>query len=269
MILKKALAFLKKDYRTQVSYRLSFFMQFFGIFFSVAIFFFVSKLFGKAVNPYLASYGGDYFSFVLIGIAFAGFLGTGLRTFSSSISSAQEQGTLEVMLVTPTKLSAIVAFSSLWNFLFTAFNVLVYLLFGALVFGLDLTKANIPVALLILLLTIPVFSGMGVISASFIMVLKRGDPINWLFGSFSSLLGGAYFPITVLPVWLQRFAYVIPLFYALRAMRYAVLQGFTFSALAGDILALAMFSAVIIPLSMVCFKWAVKRAKVEGSLVTY
>lgn len=267
--MRKALAFLKRDYKSEVSYRLSFFMQFFGIFFSVTIFFFVSKLFGKAVNPYLAAYGGDYFSFVLIGIAFSGFLGTGLRTFASTISSAQSQGTLEAMLVTPTRLSAIIMFSSLWNFLFTAFNVFIYLLFGALVFGVNLSKANVAVALLVLLLTILVFSGMGIISASFIMVLKRGDPINWLFGSASSLLGGTYFPITVLPAWLQKFAYLVPLFYALRAMRLAVLQGFTFGALAGDILALAAFAGIIIPLSMLCFKYAVKKAKIDGSLATY
>ncbi|MFQ5574714.1 MAG: ABC transporter permease, partial [Terriglobia bacterium] len=174
----KLLAFLKRDFRNEVSYRFSFFMRFFGIFFSVTTFFFVAQLFGKSVSPHLEAYGGDYFSFVLIGIAFSGFLGTGLSTFSSSISSAQAQGTLEAMLVTPTKLSAIIVLSSFWSFLFTSFNVLVYLVFGAAVFGMNLGNVNILAALLILALTIVAFSGVGVISASFIMVLKRGDPIG-------------------------------------------------------------------------------------------
>ena len=253
----------------QVSYRLSFLLQFFGIFFSVTTFFFVSKLLGKAVNPYLTSYGGDYFSYVLIGIAFSGFLGTGLGTFSSTISSAQSQGTLEAMLVTPTRLAAIVTFSSLWSFLFTAFNVFIYLLFGALFFNLNLSKANVLAATIILFLTIIIFSGIGIVSASFIMVLKRGDPINWLFGSFSSLLGGTYFPITVLPAWLQKASYFIPLFYALRAMRHAVLQGYTFLMLGKDITILCIFAICILPISLFCFRFAVKRAKIEGSLVTY
>jgi len=269
MILKKALAFLKRDYKMQVSYRLSFLLQFLGIFFSVATFFFVSKLLGKAVNPYLTSYGGDYFSYVLIGIAFSGFLGTGLGTFSSTISSAQSHGTLETMLVTPTSLSAIITFSALWNFLFTSFNVLIYLAFGAFFFGMDLSKANLPAAFLILFLTILMFSSIGIISASFIMVFKRGDPINWLFGSFSSLLGGTYFPITVLPAWLQKASYFIPLFYALRAMRHAVLQGYTFLMLGKDIIILCIFAICILPISLFCFRFAVKRAKIEGSLVTY
>jgi ABC-2 type transport system permease protein len=269
LIFHKAVAFFRRDYKTQASYRLAFIMQFFGIFFSVAVFFFLSKLFGKAVSSQLASYGGDYFAFVLVGIAFSSFLSTGLGSFSSSISSAQGQGTLEAMLVTPTKLTTIVLCSSLWNFALTAFNVVVYLFFGAAIFGLDLSKVNVPAAFLVLLLTILIFSSMGIISASFIMVFKRGDPINWLFGSFSSLLGGTYFPITVLPAWLQKASYFIPLFYALRSMRYAVLQGYTFQQLTGDIMMLCIFSLLILPVSLLCFKHAVRQAKIEGSLVTY
>ncbi|MFQ5575160.1 MAG: ABC transporter permease [Terriglobia bacterium] len=221
------------------------------------------------MNAYLEPYGGDYFSFVLIGIAFSGFLQTGLSTFSSSISSAQSQGTLEAMLVTPTRLSAIIIFSSFWSFLFTSLNVLVYLAFGALIFGMDLSNTNVGASLLILALTIVAFSGVGIISASFIMVLKRGDPISWVFGSVSGLLGGTYFPVTILPAWLQNFSYIFPLFYALRGMRHAMLQNYTLAQLAPDIIALALFAVAITPLSIAAFKFAVKRAKIDGNLVTY
>jgi ABC-2 type transport system permease protein len=269
MKLAKTLAFLKRDYRIEVSYRFSFLLRFFGIFFSVATFFFIAKLFGRSVSPYLTGYGGDYFAFVLIGIAFAGFLGTGLNSFAASISSAQAQGTLEAMLVTPTKLSTIVISSSLWNFLLTSFNVLIYLIFGTIVFGADLSHANLVAALLILLLTIIVFSALGIVSASFIIIFKRGDPINRLFGSASSLMGGTYFPITVLPLWLQKFSYLFPLFYALRAMRYAVLQGYSLAALLPDILALSGLALGLTPVGLLAFRYAVRQAKIDGSLGTY
>ncbi len=225
MIFSKGWAFLKKDWRNLKSYRLAFTMQFLGIFFSVAIFFFISRLVGGSVNPYLKSYGGDYFSFVLIGIAFTGFLHTGLNTFASAISGAQGSGTLEAMLVTPTRISEILFSSSLWSFLMTGLNALLYLLFGFLFFGFSFGKANLLSASLVFFLTLFIFSGLGIISASFIMVLKRGDPISWLFGSFSSFVGGTYFPVKILPLWLQKISYLVPLFYSLRAMRLAVLQG--------------------------------------------
>ena len=53
-----ATAFLKRDLSLAVSYRFSFLLQFLGIFFSVAIFYFLSQLFGSAVAPQLEAYGG-------------------------------------------------------------------------------------------------------------------------------------------------------------------------------------------------------------------
>lgn len=265
----KAKAFLARDYRMNVSYRFSFFTSFANIFVSVAMFFFISRLLGKAINPYLAEYKGDYFSFVLIGVAFSGFVTTGMSSFSASISSAQSQGTLEAMLVTPTKLSSIILLSSLWSFIFNSLYVCIYLLLGQLFFGLSLTNTNIPAALLIILLATLSFSGMGVTSAAFIMVFKRGNPIDWLYGTASSLLSGMYFPITVLPVWLQPLAYVLPIFYALKAMRLAVLQGYGLWALRTEVGALLVFAMVILPAGIWAFKYAVREAKVDGSLVTY
>lgn len=269
MILRKVLAFVARDFRIELSYRFAFFLRFLGIFFSVATFFFIAKLFGSSVSSHLEAYNGDYFAFVLIGIAFSGFLSTGLSTFATSIRSAQAEGTLEAMLVTPTRLATIVLSSSLWSFFFTSLTVLVYLAFGVLVFGAQVTATGILPALLVLLLTIVTFSGLGIVSASFIMVLKRGDPVSWIFGSVSSLMGGTYFPVTVLPAWLQKFSYLFPIFYSLRAMRLALLSGASFGTLVPDILALVVIAALVLPLSAVAFNYAVKRAKIDGTLATY
>ncbi len=266
---EKALAFIKRDLSIWTSYRFSFLLDLIGIFFSVLIFYFIAKLFGAAAIPYLKPYETNYFSFVLIGIAFSGYLGAGLSSFSGSIRREQMMGTLEAMLVTPTKLSIIVMASSLWNFLFTSFRVLIYLLIGVLLFGVEVGNANVLAALIILILTIISFSSLGIISASFIMVLKRGDPINWVFGGASRLLGGVYYPITILPLWLQKFSYLLPITYSLRAMRHALLQGYPISSLFTDIIALFLFSIIMLPIGIITFKYAVRKAKIDGSLIHY
>jgi ABC-2 type transport system permease protein len=267
--LRKPLAFLKRDLSLMLSYRLSFFLQFFGIFFSVLMFFFIARLFGQAATPYLAAYGGDYFSFVLVGIAFSGYLGVAMGSFSGSIRQGQMMGTLEVMLVTPTRLSTILISSSLWSFAFTSLRIVVYLVVGALVFGVNLSQANWLAALLIQFLTILTFGSLGIVSASFIMAFKQGNPLNMVLGTASSLLGGVYYPITVLPLWLQPFSHLLPITYSLRAMRLAVLQGYSLSALAPDLLALVLFAVVLFPLSLVAFRLAVRKAKLDGSLTQF
>jgi ABC-2 type transport system permease protein len=267
--LTKVWAFVTRDFRLQVSYRLAFLLQSFGILFTVASFYFVALLFGEAAAPHLQEYGGDYFAFVLVGIAFVRYQGVAMSTFAATIRRGQMMGTLEAMLVTPTRLSTVLVSSSLWNFAFTSVQVLVYLLLGAFLFGADLGQTNLVAAMVIQVLTILAFSGIGILSASFTMVFKRGDPINFLFSSVSTLLGGVLYPVTVLPGWLQPVSHLIPLTYSLRAMRRAILTGDSLSALSPDVLALCLFAAVLLPMSFVAFGYAVKRAKIEGSLTQY
>jgi len=266
---KKAFSFIIRDLIIETSYKLEFFLRLFFILFSILTFYFIAKLVGGAGLQYLEPYGGDYFSFVLIGIAFSGYLTTALRGFSESIRGEQMMGTLEAMLVTPTNTSVIITLSALWSFIFTSFRVLIYLLIGVFLLNVNMSNANLFAAMVILILTIICFSSIGIISASFIMILKRGDPINMLFMGTSELFGGVLFPITILPGWLQNISHILPITYSLSGMRHALLQGYSLHALAPDIIALAVFSLVLVPLGILAFTFAVKKAKVDGSLVQY
>jgi len=269
IVLQVMPAFLKRDFISEASYRFSFILQIVGIFFNVAVFYFIAQLLGESAAPYLAAYGGDYFSFVLIGIAFAGYFNVGLSSFSSRLRQSQTTGTLEAMLATPTSLSAIIISSSLWDYLLTTIRVLVYLAIGGLFMGVNLGKGNYAAALVILLLTVVSFSSLGIIAASFIMVLKRGDPVTWLFNVVSGLLGGVYFPIAIMPGWMQGLSKLLPITYALEGMRLALLQGAALQKLVPEILALGAFSALLLPLSLFAFRYAVRLAKVDGSLTHY
>jgi ABC-2 type transport system permease protein len=266
---RKPWAFVRRDFGDAASYKLSFLMQFAGIFLSILTFFFLARLFGGVAVPYLKPYGGDYFSFVLIGIAFAGYIGVAQHSITGTISTAQEMGTLEALMVTQTGIPAILFSSSLSSFIWTTLRVIVYLLLGAVVFGLDMKGANIPAAVLILLLSITSLGSFGIISASFIMAFKKGDPLGWVFSSLSGFLGGVIYPIEVFPGWLQKCSYLLPITHSLKGMRLALLQGYSTAALLPYILALAGFTGVMLPFSLFVFQKAVKKAKMDGSLTQY
>lgn len=266
--LRKVIAFVKKDFLEAASYKLAFLMQITSMFFSLLIFFFLSKVFGQVISMELERYGGDFFSFVLIGLAFTSYYAIGLTSFSSTIRNAQLKGTLEALLVSPTPLSLIILSSSLWVFLFATLRVILYLCIGAVFFKAQL-MSNYLLASLVLFLTIIVFCAIGVLSASFIMVFKRGDPVYWIFGSASAIIGGIYFPISVLPSFLQKCAVLLPITHALEAMRLLLLKGYSLKAILPQIKMLILFVVILVPLSILAFKYAVKRAKKEGSLVQY
>lgn len=271
VLFNRLLAFLKRDFLIEVSYRLSFVLQFCSIFFSIILFYFISRLVSDAppVRQSIIDYGGQYFSFVLIGIAFQNYLSAGLGSFSGSIRTEQVMGTLEAILATPTRLPVIVLAAAQWSFVFTTFRVAIYLVLGVLLFGVSLAGANIPAALAALLLTIAAFSSLGIISASLVMIFKKGDPFSWAINASSTLLGGVYFPITILPGWLQPVSYLFPITYSLKALRLSLLQGAGLTQIFPDLAALIIFTMTTLPLSLLAFRRAVKKARREGSLSFY
>lgn len=64
-------------------------------------------------------------------------------------------------------------------------------------------------------------------------------------------------------------SYLLPVTYSLEGMRLALLQGYSLRALMPDIIALAAFSGIMLPISMVIFGYAVKQAKIDGTLTQY
>jgi ABC-2 type transport system permease protein len=268
-LLRKAWAFVYRDFLAEASYKFAFVMQLTGIVMSGLTLFFLSKILGRSVSPYLEPYGGDYFSFVLIGIAFASYLHVALSSFSGCVREAQVVGTLEALLVTQTGIPVLVLFSSIYNFVLTSVRVIVYLVLGSFFLGMSLRDANYCGAVLVLLLTIIAFSSLGIISASFVMVLKRGDPFNWVFSNLSWLLGGVLYPVAVLPAWAQKVSYLLPITYSLEAMRLSLLKGRSTAELLPSLLPLMIFAVLTLPLSICLFAYAVRRAKRKGSLTQY
>lgn len=263
-------ALIKRDMLSETSYRFSFFIQIVEIFFTIAALYFLSQMLGQeAVEKHLKPYGGDYFAFALIGIAFYNYFNIGFSSFAGKLREAQSTGTLEAMLSTPASLSTIVLGSSLWQFIMTTIKVLIFLACGAFMFSSGLTTGNISLALLILLLTVVSASSFGIISASFIIVVKRGDPLSWIFQATSWILGGVVFPVTILPFWMQELAQLLPTVHALKAMRLVLLQGASFENVLPQIGFLCIFCFLLLPISLGTLKYAVKRSKWEGTLTHY
>jgi ABC-2 type transport system permease protein len=266
IFLRKCRAFIVKDLYTELSYRLAFVAQLVFVFFMVAAFYFFGRMFEGLQVKSLAPYGGHYFPFVLIGVAFSSYLSTAVRSFSDTIRSAQVLGTLEALLVTPTPAGQIIIMSTIYSFLATSLRVVFTLFVGWALFDVSFSEANWLGALLVLLLTVFSFSFLGIFSASIVLAFKRADPSSWLVQGLSYLLGGVYYPVAVLPAWGQWLANILPITHALEAMRMLLLRGASLADISGSILGLLVFTAVAAPLSIVTFLLALKRVKREGSL---
>ncbi|MCK5716931.1 MAG: ABC transporter permease [Thiomargarita sp.] len=268
-VIDKPLAFIKRDFISESSYKLSFILQLFNMFTSLLFFFFMSKLFNGAELTEIDVYGGDYFSFVVIGGAFFTLFNTSLSALTGSIREGQMLGTLEALLVTQTEIPTIILSSSLYSLIWATAKMMLYIVGGVFLFGLDISQANLYSVAIMLLLTITAFSGFGILAASFVMVLKKGDPINFVLNNLSRLFGGLYYPISVLPDSLHIIAYLLPITYVLEGMRLAFLQGYSILQLLPQIIVLGSFSLILLPMSIWFFGKAVEWAKRDGTLTQY
>lgn len=265
----KLLAFIKKDFQINMSYRFYFFLQFGFMFISLFMFYFIGRTFSGAMSQYLSAYGGDYFAYVLIGISITSFVSVGLNSLSSVIRESQVQGTLEALLSTPTSIYTILIGSSLWAFVSSLVSSIGMLTVGLIYIGQNVQLINSIVSLAVLFLTFTSFLSVGMLSASFIMVFKQGNPINMIFGTSSYFLGGIYFPVDVLPEWVRGLSNLLPITHATKALRTLLLTNQPVQNAVPIIINLIIFIVVLLPLSLVIFKIAVKKAKRDGTLIQY
>lgn len=256
----KAWAFFKRDFVTDLSYKLSFALEAVHALIAVAAFFFLARLIGERKLD-----GYDSFPFIIVGLTVNAYMSTCLVCFAQAVRGSQLTGTLKAVLATPTSPTGLLMFSSAYPLARATLDGIVYTL-GGLAFGLSLARCNLAAASLVFIASLLAFSGIGMISATFTLLFKRGDPLVWLFGSGSWLLGGVMYPSDVLPSSLQRVAELLPITHALRGLRAALLTGASVTQVLPEIGALMLFAILGLPVSFVAFKLGLERAKITGTL---
>jgi ABC-2 type transport system permease protein len=269
LTLRKVALLFRRDFAVARSYRAAFLIEIFQALFGSAGFYFLSRFVESPALERSLPPGTNYFSFALVGIAFFDYLSVGLSTFDSSLQEARQNGTLENLLVTQTSLPVILAGSSLYPFVLMSLRTAIYIGWGAVLFGFPLQGANWLGALLVLGASVLAFSGLGILSASYLLIFKRGNPVNWAILGLSSVVGGMMYPISVLPMWLQHVARLIPVTYSLEGMRAAILGHASTRELLPSIAGLLLFAVLLLPISFAIFSWALRRTKITGTLTHF
>ena len=268
-LLSKPFAFFKRDFKVAISYRFNFAMQGFGIVMTTFSFFLLSKMLDGQHIAELTPYGGDYFPFVLIGIAVTDYLAISTNSFANEIRTSQMVGTLESLLVTPTSISTILLSSYFYKLISTSLRLLVYFAIGIFVFNIQFQTVNIFALGITFLLTLLPFFGLGLISASFILVFKQGNPVSSLLAISSRLLSGVIYPVAILPNWLRPLSEALPVTHGLEAIRQILINGAGLSDISRQLFFLALLSLLFLSTGFGAIHYGLKIAKKEGSLLQY
>lgn len=258
--------FFWRDLTIARTYRTVFLLEAIEALFGAAMFYYVARFVDTPELQHALPQGGSYFAFSLVGFVFLDYLNAALDTFDRSLEEARDGGTLEHLLVTQTSLPIFLAGSAIYPFAATTLRIAVYVAWAAVLFGFPLFAANWIAVFAVMLVALLAFSGLGILSASYLLLFKRGNPAKWFFLGISGVAGGMLFPVSILPDWLQVVARLNPVTYALEAMRAALLGGATIASLWRPLAILLLFAAVLLPVSMGVFAWALRRTKITGTL---
>ena len=265
-ILRDLFLFFLRDLRIARTYRSPFVLEVIEALFAAAMFFYVARFVDSPELRASLPQGKSYFAYALVGFVFFDYLSAAMDTFDQTLMEARDAGTLEPLLVTQVTLPVILVGSALYPFVSTTLRIAVYLGWGAVLFGFPLSAANWISVTMVIFATLLAFSALGIFSASYLLLFKRGNPAKWFILGISSVVGGMLFPITILPDWLQLIAHLNPITYALDAMRAALLDGANLFTIWRPLLVLILSAAVLLPLSMATFSWALRRTKINGTL---
>jgi ABC-2 type transport system permease protein len=263
----RVFAFMLRDAQLALSYRMNFLLSVISILLILTTLYFIAQLFAGHVGVADAQWR-DPLAAWITGLAVLNYFMTSFSSLANAIRAEQAQGTLESVLLTPIGIPTLIVSSSAWDFVQATFYSTLYLFFGWLFFGVTY-RGNYLLALLILLLTTLVLASLGILSASFAIVFKRGDPFGAFLGISSAIFSGIFFPAQMLPARFRLVSRFLPVTYGLDAIRRVLIQGQGWADIYPPVATLVIFFGVLFPLSLWVFARAVRRAKREGSLIQY
>jgi ABC-2 type transport system permease protein len=205
--------------------------------------------------------------YLLIGTMLWSYLSDVFSNIAETITWERWEGTIEYTLMAPVSRFVHLVGSCVYAVTHGALRAAIVFVVVVLIFGVDLTRAN--------LLTASVVIAVGSVSviglAIFVAILpllftERGSQMTYVMNSGLLLISGVYYPTSILPMWLRVFSPFSPITYVLQGVRAAVLEGAPLSAVGSDLLVLALMGAILVPAGITAFVAAERFAKRTGRL---
>ena len=209
----------------------------------------------------------DLVLFLGIGTVVWAYLHAVFANVGEMVAWERWEGTIEYTMMAPISRLAHMLGVSLFSIIYGLARSALLLGVLALFFKVDLSNANLAGAGLVLLAGSISFLGFGIMAAVLPLLFpERGDEMTFVISSILLLVSGVYYPISVLPDWMEPLATLSPATYVLRGMRETLLDGAPTTALGPTILPILLLGGVALPIGVAIFGWGERYAKRTGRL---
>ncbi|MCE5323137.1 ABC transporter permease [bacterium] len=205
--------------------------------------------------------------YLLTGSLLWGYLAVIFWEISNIISWERWEGTIEYTFMAPVSRATHIFGVCTYAVIYSLLRTIIMLAMVAVFFHLDLTRANLWGAFVVLTVANFSFIGLGTVVAVLPLISpEKGAQMTGIVEGVLLLVSGVYYDVSVLPGWMQSVSKLSPATYALQGMRSALLNGDSVAQLWSVILPLIVIGAVLVPLGLFVFGKAEVYCKKTGKL---
>ena len=205
---------------------------------------------------------------LIIGAVFWNYLSVVFTWIAETIAVERWEGTLEYTFMAPvrrwTQLLGSCVYAIGYGLVHTAAILVALMLFFP---QLDPGSMNMVTAVVFVALGSFSFVGIGMMAAILpLLYVERGAQMTFVIQSCLLLVSGVYYPVEILPPWMQVLSKLSPATYVLDGVRAGLLDGTPVTALMYDVVPLIVMGIVLIPAGVWAFGRAERYAKRTGKL---
>ncbi len=257
-------------WKIRTAYRLSFVLDMLDIFFGVAAYFMLGSWLTSYAGQYLAEYGENYASFLIIGMIANQYFRASYELFYLMVSSKYWTNELTLFLMSKRGSLAMILETLAVVYIDTTLYALLVFFFGFVVIGAPLApRVDYLLLAVVMLLSVAAILSVSLVSASmfFLLDAKQGlEPVSWVVSMLTPFLAGVYYPLEVLPESLQPLAWCLPQSHGLAAIRKVALKGAGLSDIFDHVVFLSLFTLVVALVGTALYKYSLRRALKIGDL---
>ncbi len=255
---------IRRDAILFVSYRAQLLAQFVGPLFSITIFYYISHI----VTARSIHSPGGYFGFVIVGLVIVQILTISMGVMPVTVRQELVSGTIERFLVSAHGPINGILGTMLFPLINALLSGVLMLTLAAVIFGLPLATTAvlaIPVALLGTLAFMP----FAFFLVSLVMAFKQASSATQFIVAGVAIVGGLYFPISLLPGWIRWASDVQPFTPATDLLRHLLINTPLIHPAGIELLKLVGFSAVLLPAGVMLLRASIRYGQRSGTIAEY
>jgi ABC-2 type transport system permease protein len=204
---------------------------------------------------------------LLIGAVIWAYLGMIFEILTETVAWERWEGTIEYTFMAPLSRPTHLTGMGLFAIVYGLLQSMLLFTVVAFFFDLSLPEANFAAALAVLAVASVSFVGIGMMTSVLPLISpEKGTQLGFIAQGLLLVVSGVYYPVTVLPEWMQWLSTISPATYALEGARDAILEGDGLSALGDELWPLLLIGVVSIPLGLAVFRLGERHAKRHGKL---